>query len=198
VIFAGDNGRDTSFHAPGNRGASGPWQGGYFSTYEGNNRTACVIRWPGKIEPGQSDEMMHITDWFPTLLNMLGHKDNVPADRVMDGVDQSAFITGQQEHSNRDYFPMFFDRLHVGMRYKNFKILTHKIEDGFAPIQQLAIPHLYNLTVNPDENTPLNYDGVHSWVMYKVFGPKTAELQASLKKDSVPFGAPLDFNPYEK
>jgi arylsulfatase len=84
------------------------------------------------------------------------------------------------------------------MRYKNFKILTHKIEDGFAPIQQLAIPHLYNLSVNPDEDTPLSYDGVHSWVLYKVFGPKTAELQASLKKDSVPFGAPLDFNPYEQ
>jgi arylsulfatase len=198
VIFAGDNGRDTSFHAPGNRGASGPWRGGYFSTYEGNNRTACVIRWPGKIEPGHSDEMMHITDWFPTLLNMIGHKDKVPTDRVIDGVDQSFFVTGQQEHSNRDYFPMFFDRLHVGMRYKNFKILTHKIEDGFAPIQQLAIPHLYNLSVNPDEDTPLSYDGVHSWVLYKVFGPKTAELQASLKKDSVPFGAPLDFNPYEK
>jgi arylsulfatase len=142
--------------------------------------------------------MMHITDWFPTLLNMIGHKDKVPTDRVIDGVDQSFFVTGQQEHSNRDYFPMFFDRLHVGMRYKNFKILTHKIEDGFAPIQQLAIPHLYNLSVNPDEDTPLSYDGVHSWVLYKVFGPKTAELQASLKKDSVPFGAPLDFNPYEQ
>jgi len=93
---------------------------------------------------------------------------------------------------------MFFDHLHVGMRYKNFKVLTHIIEDGTAPIQQLAIPHVYNLTVNPDEDTPYNYALVHSWVLYKIFGPKTAELQASLKKDSVPFGAPLDFNPYAK
>ena len=44
VIFAGDNGRDTSFHAPGNRGALGPWRGGGFSTWEGNNRTAGIIR----------------------------------------------------------------------------------------------------------------------------------------------------------
>ena len=51
VIFAGDNGRDNAFHAPGNRSASGPWRGGYFSTYEGNNRTACIVRWPGKITP---------------------------------------------------------------------------------------------------------------------------------------------------
>jgi hypothetical protein len=27
--------------------------------------------------------------------------------------------------------------------------------------------------------------------------PKAMELQASLKTDSVPFGAPVDFNPYE-
>jgi hypothetical protein len=108
VIFAGDNGRDTSFVAPGNRNAPGPWRGGYFLTYKGSNRTA-----------------------------------------------QSAFVTGKQQHSNRNYFPMFFDHLHVGMRYKNFKVLTHKIADGAAPIQQLAIPHIQNLTVNPDEDSPL-------------------------------------------
>ena len=198
VIFAGDNGRDTSFHGPGNRSAPGPWRGGYFSTYEGNNRTAGLIRWPGQIAPRQSDEMMHITDWFPTLLNLINHKELIPTDRVLDGCDQSAFILGAQEHSNRDYFPMFFDHLHVGMRYKNFKVLTHKIEDGAAPIQQLAIPHVYNLTVNPEEDTPYNYQQLHSWVLYKVFTPKTRELHESLKKDSVPFGAPLDFNPYNK
>lgn len=134
VIFAGDNGRDNVFHAPGNRSAPGPWRGGYFSTFEGNNHTACIIRWPQRIEPRKSDEMMHITDWFPTLLNMIGHSEYVPTDRVIDGCDQSAFITCKQEHSNRDYYPMFFDHLYVGMRYKNFKVLTHKIEDGAAPI----------------------------------------------------------------
>ena len=93
---------------------------------------------------------------------------------------------------------MFFDQLHVGMRYKNFKVLTHKIEDGASPIQQLAIPHIYNLTLNPDEDAPYNYEVGHTWVLYKVFMPKAMELQESLKKDSVPFGAPLDFNPYDR
>ncbi len=198
VINAGDNGRDTSFHAPNNRSAGGPWRGGYFSTYEGNNRTIGMIRWPEKIKPRKSDEMMHVVDWFPTLLNLINEKETVPTDRVLDGVDQSAFITGEQEQSNRDHFHMFFDHLHVGMRYKNFKVLTHKIDSGPSPIQQLAIPHIYNLTVNPDENSPYNYEDAHSWVLYKVFMPKAMELQASLKVDSIPFGAPLDFNPYDK
>jgi arylsulfatase len=198
VIFAGDNGRDTSFHAPGNRSAPGPWRGGYFSTFEGNNRTVCMARWPGRIEPRRSDEMMHITDWFPTLLHLIGQGDRVPEDRVIDGCDQSAFITGAQERSNRDHFHMFFDHQHVGMRYKNFKVLTHLVAEGPSPIQRLAIPHVYNLTVDPDEDTPYNYAGMHTWVLYKIFGPKSKELQESLAKDSVPFGAPLDFNPYSK
>ncbi len=198
VIFAGDNGRDTSFHAPGNRNAPGPWRGGYFSTFEGNNRTVCVARWPGRIAPRQSDEMMHITDWFPTLLNLIGLGDQVPQDRVIDGCDQSALVTGAQAHSNRDHFHMFFDHQHVGMRYKNFKVLTHTVADGPSPIQKLAIPHVYNLTVDPDEDTPYNYAGMHTWVLYKIFGPKSKELQESLAKESVPFGAPLDFNPYAK
>ena len=198
VIFAGDNGRDTSFQAPGNRGAPGPWKGGYFSTWEGNNRTAGIIRWPGKIQPRASDEMMHVTDWFPTLMNLVGHPELVPTDRVLDGVDQSAFILGKQEHSNRDSFMMFFDSQLVGMRYKNFKVLTYKVEDGALPIEKLAIPNVMNLTVNPDENTPYDYEEPSSWVLYKVFMPKARELEISLKKDSVPFGAPLDFDPYKK
>lgn len=198
VIFAGDNGRDDSFHAPGNRSSSGPWKGGYFSTNEGNNRTPGIIRWPGKIEPGKSDGIMHVVDWFPTLLALIGHPEKVPTDRVIDGIDQTAFLTGQQENSNRNKFPMYFDSLHVGWRYKNFKILTHKIEHGFAPIQHLAIPHGMNLTVNPDEDLPMNYEYVHSWLLYKVLPALNAEHYASLEKDSVPFMAPLDFNPYEK
>jgi arylsulfatase len=198
VIFAGDNGRDTTFHAPNNQNAPGNWRGGYFSTYEGNNRTVGLIRWPGKIQSGTSDEIMHVVDWFPTLMNLIGHEEGIPTDRVLDGIDQSAFLTGEQTHSNRDYFHMFFDELHVGMKYKNFKILTHKVEDGAAPIQKLATPHIYNLTVNPDENTPYNYSGFHSWLVFKIFAPKTMELQTSLKKDSVPFMAPLDYNPYDK
>lgn len=198
VIFAGDNGRDDSFHAPGNRGAAGPWRGGYFSTYEGNNRTPGIVRWPGKIQPGKSDEMMHVTDWFPTLLNMIGHPEKVPTDRVLDGIDQSAFVTGKQANSNRTYYHMYFDKQHVGMRYKNFKVLTHKVENAFAPIQELAVPHLYNLTVNPDEDIPIQYDNPSSWVVTMVFPAKVREFYASLAKDSVPFGAPLDFNPYKK
>ena len=119
----------------------------------------------------------------------------MPRDRVIDGLDQSGFLTGEQESSNRNHFHMFFDGVHVGMRYKNFKVLSHKVESGPDPILKLATPHIYNLTVNPDEDTPYNYQEVHSWVMYEIFMPKVRELMMSLQGDSVPFGAPVDFVP---
>ena len=198
VVFAGDNGRDTTFHAPDNQSGTGNWRGGYFSTGEGNNRTVGIIRWPGKVKAGSSDEILHVVDWFPTLMHLIGHPELIPTDRVLDGVDQSAFLTGEQTQSNRTYFHMFFDQQHVGMKYKNFKILTHKIEDGAEPVQKLATPHIYNLSVDPGETIPYNYRDPHSWLLFRVFPSKVAELRASLQKDSVPFMAPLDFNPYDK
>lgn len=198
VIFAAENGRDTTFHAMGNQTSQGNWRGGYFSTYEGNQRTVCLVRWPEHIKPGKTDGMIHIVDWFPTLLNLIDHEELIPTDRVLDGVDQSAFICGEQEDSNREHFPLFFDELYVGMRYRNFKILTHKIESGVAPIQKLAMPHVLNLTVDPDENLPYYYEQIHSWVLYQVFGPRSVAFQKSLVGDAVPKGAPLDFNPKAK
>jgi len=130
---------------------------------------------------------MHITDWFPTLLNMVSHPEKVPTDRVLDGVDQSAFITGKQEHSNRDSIMMFFDTQLVGMRYKNFKVLTHWVEDGASPIQKLAIPNIYDLTVNPDEDTPYIYEeGGQTWVLYKVFMPKPGNCRYPYKRTACP------------
>lgn len=92
---------------------------------------------------------------------------------------------------------MFFDELQVGMRWRNFKVLTHMVESGTAPIHQLATPHIYNLTVNPDESTPYNFNQIHSWVGYKIYGPLSAQFRASLDGDQVPKGAPLDYNPHE-
>ena len=44
--------------------------------------------------------MVHVTDMFTTLLSMTGCE--APDDRLIDGVDQSAFFLGKQETSNRE------------------------------------------------------------------------------------------------
>ena len=39
-------------------------------------------------------------------MNLIGHEEGIPTDRVIDGIDQSAFLTGEQDHSNRDHCPI--------------------------------------------------------------------------------------------
>ena len=67
---------------------SGPFRGGLGEATEGSIRTFCFIRWPGKVKPGTSSyAMFSIMDFFPTFARVIG--SNVPADRPIDGVDQT-------------------------------------------------------------------------------------------------------------
>jgi hypothetical protein len=53
-----------------------------FAGGEGNLRTPCLARWPGHIPPGrESDEIMHVVDWFTTILGAAGL--DAPTDRVI-------------------------------------------------------------------------------------------------------------------
>jgi arylsulfatase len=98
VIFASDNGPE--FVRPYD-GWAGPWRGQYFTAWEGGIRVPFMIRWPGRIAPGRvSDEMVHGVDLFPTIAHLTGA--SVPADRPIDGVDQSAFFLGQSPTSARE------------------------------------------------------------------------------------------------
>jgi len=48
----------------------------------------AIDRWPGHIKPGtESNEMVHVTDMFTTLLKFTGCEP--PKDRLIDGVDQT-------------------------------------------------------------------------------------------------------------
>ena len=70
VVFFGDNGPEES--QPW-RGTSGFFEGSYFTGMEGSLRTPCIIRWPGRVPAGRSsDEIVHITDLFTTMVRWGG------------------------------------------------------------------------------------------------------------------------------
>jgi arylsulfatase A len=67
------------------------------SVYEGGIRVPMLLRWPDGIEGRrQSDAMVHMSDWLPTLLAMTGaeHPAEAPA---LDGVNVLPVVSGERD-----------------------------------------------------------------------------------------------------
>ncbi len=96
-VFSSDNGAaapttggvDTAFFAS-NGGLHG-WKG---SPYEGGLRVPAVAVWPGKIPAGKTlDAPTGFEDWLPTLLDLAGLADRIPAG--LDGTSLAGPLTGK-------------------------------------------------------------------------------------------------------
>jgi len=71
-----------------------PLRSGKASLYEGGTREPCIVNWPGRIEPGTTnDALLQSIDWYPTLLAMCGLKPR--AGLRLDGVDQTPTLLGR-------------------------------------------------------------------------------------------------------
>jgi arylsulfatase A len=89
------------------------------------------------------------SDFFPTALGIAGVKP--PADRVFDGTDVRAFLTGEAQVPARSQ-PLFWrlnmapNNLHMAMRQGDWKIIA---------AQDFSKFELYNLKLDPKEETDL-------------------------------------------
>jgi len=193
VVFAGDNGPEEVLLW---RGTPGYWEGSYFAGGEGNLRTPCIVRWPERVPGGLvSDDIMHVTDWFTTLLHAAGA--DVPADRVIDGVDQLAWLTGDQQSSLRDGYVFWMGPEIYGVKWRNFKLSLVEQKYSTDPVGKLSSPRIINLITDPQEREPLDLPLMHSWTVTH-FNRLLSEFQSSVKREAlVPAGAPLDYRPAE-
>src|SRR5215470_7500750 len=71
------------------------------------SRAATAFRWPGKIAPAVSNEMLAAEDWMPTLAGLAGEHQRIPTDRPIDGIDASAYMLGKSPKSGRDTYLFF-------------------------------------------------------------------------------------------
>jgi arylsulfatase len=161
---------------------------------EGSLRTPALVRWPGQVTPGRvSNEIVHITDMFTTLLTWAGTE--VPADRVIDGVDQGAFFRGEQEHSAREGFMFWNGERLYGVKWQNFKLVMVEQKYFYDSAPSYPTARLINLLADPKEREPIEYPYLHSWVGIHV-GRIVAGFQESVKREPlIPAGAPLDYVP---
>ena len=106
-MVMGDNGPFMQFN--GMTGQSDRiYRGGKGEHLEGGVRVNAYIRWPGVIEPGSSaHDIIHVSDLFTTFARIGGALEEVPTDRIIDGVDQSGVLFLGETHGRRDYVHIY-------------------------------------------------------------------------------------------
>jgi arylsulfatase len=191
VVFAGDNGPEEVLLW---RGSPGFFEGSYFAGGEGNLRTPCIVRWPGHITAGQvSDDIMHITDWFTTILRAAGV--DKPDDREIDGIDQLDWLTGAEPGSAREGYLYWMGAELYGVKWRNFKLALVAQKYSTDPPAKLSSPRVINLVADPHEREPLNLPHMHSWTVTH-FNRLLGEFHDSIQREHpIPTGSPLDTVP---
>lgn len=168
VIYASDNGPDRAEYPY--IGDTGPYRGYLGTVHEGSVRTPLIFSWPGTAPTDKvSNEIVSISDIFPTLAAITGGE--VPDDRAMDGVDQSAFFLGEQEHSNRESVVYFAGDQLMAVKWRQFKIYMYGEKTGIDErgYQRLWAPEAYNLELDPKERHNLAMQNL--WLLAAALKP---------------------------
>ncbi len=163
VVFMSDNGPMRTNTWP-DSGSAGPWRGELGDPLEGSIRTIGMIRWPGKIKSGTSNEMFSTMDFMPTFARIVGAK--MPEDRPIDGVDQLDFLLGKQKKSNRDHLITFTGDQLQAVRFNQFRYYLVEVvpsgsgfsrQEGLAgTYRNLHYPLIYNIEADPREEFNIN------------------------------------------
>lgn len=104
-------------------GHSGPLRGAKGSTWEGGVRVPAIVRWPGNVAAGETSNAIFATlDVLPTFAALAGVQDRIPNDRVIDGFDQRALLSGASKTGARDGFFYFEDKELQAVRKGDWKL----------------------------------------------------------------------------
>jgi arylsulfatase A-like enzyme len=123
VIYTSDNGPVLGI---GGEETSGPFRDGKWTNFEGGIRVPCLMRWPGVVAPGSSnDKITGIVDLLPTLCDIAGV--NVPTDRVIDGRSIRPYMQGRSLDKPIHHSFMVHGATY---RYCNWKLIYRKQTPG--------------------------------------------------------------------
>ena len=149
VVFTSDNGPWLPFKA--HAGSAGPLSNGKGTTWEGGVRTPAIFWWPGTVRPATVTDIGSAMDLFVTAAKLAGA--DVPADRVIDGVDLRAPLTGTGP-SPRQLLFYYSDNELRAVRKGPFK--AHFITSGAYGEGEKRTEHnpplLFNLAEDPGEH----------------------------------------------
>ena len=182
VIYTTDNGpHQNSWPDAGTT----PFRSEKNTNWEGAFRVPCLIRWPGRIQPGSvANEMVSGLDWMPTLLAAVGEPGikeklltgyqagNKTFKVHLDGFNQLPYLTGQQPNGARKQFIYFDDDGDiVAMRYENWKMVfeeqraTGTMRIWAEPFTKLRLPKMFDLRSDPYERADITSNTYYDWFM---------------------------------
>jgi arylsulfatase A len=158
VLFTSDNGPETHLRyktAERSHGSAGPLRGMKLHLTEGGIRVPGIVRWSGKIKPGQViDEPVAFLDLMPTLCALAGVK---PPEKPLDGTDVSALILEGKKPARKVPLYWQYDKAigdtdpvwTIAIRQGDYKLLADAKRERFA---------LYDLKADVAEKTDLASD----------------------------------------
>jgi arylsulfatase A-like enzyme len=186
VVYSTDNGPHTNSWPDA---GTTPFRGEKNTNWEGAYRVPCVVRWPGHIPAGVvHNGIMSHNDWFPTLLAAAGVDDIASQLKTgtelggtsykvhLDGHNQLPWLTGDTDHSSRNFFFYVTDDGDLcAVRYDNWKLvfLEQRCEGTLRiwaePFTELRVPLMFNLRTDPYERAPLTSNTYYDWLLDHAF-----------------------------
>lgn len=186
VMYSTDNGPHMNSWPDA---AMTPFRNEKNSNWEGAYRVPAMVRWPGKIKPGQiSNEIVSHHDWLPTLLAIAG--DEQVTNKLLkgykvgdmtykvhiDGYNLMPYLTGKTEKSPRESFLYINDDQQLtGLRFDNWKLVFMEqraqgtLRIWAEPFVTLRFPKLFNLRTDPYERADITSNTYYDWVINHVF-----------------------------
>lgn len=161
VVFCSDNGpvlddgyKDDAIEKIDGHKQAGRYRGGKYGIYEGGTRTPFLTRWPGKIKPGVSDEIVCTVDLAGSMAALVGVE--LPETACPDSFNVLGALTGRSGSKGRDHLVQ--EGRGLALRVGDWKYLEHPTA---KPVQSLTYEkgpgkfELFNLAEDPGETTNL-------------------------------------------
>jgi arylsulfatase A-like enzyme len=169
--------------------AATPFRGEKNTNWEGGWRVPSMVRWPGRIKPGQwNNEIVHHMDWLPTFLAaagepdvkdklLKGHKAAGRSFKVhLDGYNILPMLTGETDESPRKEIFYFSDDGDLtALRYDDWKMIfmEQKSQGTFRvwmePFVPLRVPLIENLRRDPYERASITSNTYYDWLLDRAF-----------------------------
>jgi arylsulfatase A-like enzyme len=194
VVYSSDNGPHMNTWPDG---AMTHFRSEKNTNWEGAFRVPCLVRWPGKIQPGTvTNQLMSHNDWVPTLCSVAGEPDIVAKCLAgyddglghtykvhLDGYDQSKFLTSVQGTAARNngvqsardrFYYSDDDGMLVALRLGDYKcsFAEQRMQGTMGvwgePFTVLRMTKLYNLMQDPFERADITSNTYWDWIMNHV------------------------------